>query len=629
MTLPQSIEFVDSQALKADGSPNMASDVRLTDGQFDFIQGIDSGKVTTIRSELVPNGLERSQLAWLTNGTVRGGSISQRLGWVKLTSLTGYTSGMLNGLYQGGWMYDPETANPYLVLSISGHIYKVLCEPPYTITDLSVQFALFNPDTEPKAFFCQAEQFLVIQAGDYTTLPLFWDGTTLRRSIGITNTALGASAPGVNEIPAAGPMDYYMGRLWYAIGRSYSAGDIVMNHGSGTAAYDFRDSVLNVTESPLCFGGDGFIVPSNAGNIRALAHSSAIDTTLGEGQLFIFTRKAIYKLVVPVDRTTWIAVDGNNQPSQTLVQRINGTYSDRSVVAVNGDLFYQSFDGIRSLMLAVKYFEQWGNTPISSNENRVLDFNDRSLMSSCSGIQFDNRLLQTCLPIQTASGIAFNGVIPLDFDLISTLQEKKAPAWEGMYEGLQFLQLFQGDFGGLQRAFTIIVSKLTGDLELWELTSNQRFDFIGGDPNATNRVIWFAEFPAYNFGKPLELKKLVGGEIWFDKLYGSVDIEVHYRVDADPCWQQWHRQTICSAESSCETVTDPVCYPIQPYREGFKWPVTLPSPPMPGCESFSKRPMNIGYQFQVRVALKGWLRIRGLILYADEVQKSIYQGLNC
>ena len=33
----------------------------------------------------------------------------------------------------------------------------------------------------------QAENYLIVQAGDGITLPLFWDGTTLRRSVGLIN----------------------------------------------------------------------------------------------------------------------------------------------------------------------------------------------------------------------------------------------------------------------------------------------------------------------------------------------------------------------------------------------------------------------------------------------------------
>ena len=230
------------------------------------------------------------------------------------------------------------------------------------------------------------------------TLPLFWNGISLRRSIGITTATPANIAPGINEIPAATCMDYYGNRLWYAFARAFAAGDIAGGP-SGTAGYHFRDAILNVTENPVCFGGDGFSVPTNAGNIRALKHSASLNAAQGQGQFYIFTRKTIYMMTVPQTRTDWINADSNNQPSLTVVQIVSGAVGDRCVVSVNGDLFYQSFDpSIRSLLFAMRNFGQWGNTPISQNEQRALARNDRGLMRFSSGIEFDNRLLMAVLP---------------------------------------------------------------------------------------------------------------------------------------------------------------------------------------------------------------------------------------
>ena len=618
----------------------MASEsLRILDGQFDFSGGVDTGKVTTIKSEFSPNGLERNMVAWATNATMRGGGIRQRTGWSHLVKIADGTA-----LWQGGFIYEPDFGNPYLVYSVGGRIYSVLLEAPYTVTDLSAAFGLVNPPLAETAFFTQGEQYLIIQAGDFytpgpavpgttdaagRTLPLFWDGTTLRRSIGITDPTPAGMNPGINEIPAATVMDYYMGRIWYAQGREYGAGDIV-GGSAGTLAKKFRDAILNVTESPLCFGGDNFTVPTNAGNIRALSHTAELDTTLGQGSLYIFTRKVVYKLSVPVTRASWIALTNQNVPIQTLAQQTNGTWGDRSLVSVNGDLFYQSSDGIRSLMLSIRYFQQWGNVSLSNNLERLLQFNDRSLMRFCSGIEFDNRLWQTELPIQTPAGAAFQSIVTLAFDFISTLQTKLPPAWEGMYDGMNWLQLFQGDFGGFERAFGVNVSKIDGSVNVIEFTAADKTDDAEKDPTTENgdrRDEWFFATAAYTGGKDVELKELESAEIWIDKLFCTLDYVVEYRVDADPCWNFWHRGQICVSRSSCEDVTNPVCYPVQEYREGYKLPVTLPKPPFPPCATMQKRPANIGFQFQLRVTFKGWARVRAIIVYANPVKREPFNGL--
>lgn len=745
----------------------MPSAVRVSDGSFDFSQGVDSGKVPTLQSELTPNGLKRNQVAWMKNATCRGGGIGPRSGWIKRCRVTDGST-----LYQGGWMYDASALNsannPYLMLSIGGRIYQVRVDTNNAVVDISAAFGLTNPATVPQAFFCQGEEFMVIQAGDYATLPLFWDGLNLRRSVGLAPTgglggvtfavpaigqpvlitfAVGYTGPKSNEfvtvdghtyqwiantnrhtltvspydasvhhytfpvgdlittvagstgsgtflvavntdnntpttifcsgtfvpnlhpyvdantssggaqllanslgvpaanqewflniddpragqtittmaateaeLPPAGPMDYYMGRLWYAQGRQYAAGDIVRG-ANGSGVYGFRDAILKVTENPLAVGGDGFSVPSNSGDITALNHTTALDAAMGDGPLLIFTPKSVYQLVVPVSRTAWQAATAANMPLQTVAQRDNGTPAERSVVSFNGDLFYKSKEGWRSLITALRYFGQWGNTPISNNVQRAIQFEDANLNQFQSGIVFDNRLLLTCLPEQTAAGVVHKGILPLDFDIISTLDTKLPPAWEGMDEGLEVLQLFVGNFSGQDKAFAVVVSAQDGGIDVWELTLDNQ-----NDQNDA-RVIWYTETPAWTWGKEFQMHELDGGEIWIDRLRSTVELEVMYRVDADPCWNLWHREKLCSAQSSCEDCDNPVCYPEQPYQENYKFPVTLPKPPYPTCQGMNKRPVNKGYQFQVRVAVKGFCRIRGIIVHAIEMERAPYEGL--
>lgn len=593
----------------------MPETIFLTDGAMDFSGGVDSGKVPLIQSSSNPNGVRRDQIPWGTNLTVRGGAIQQRAGWKFLTTISDGSE-----LYQGGYMYEPDNGNPYLVLSIGGRILQVQCLSGFAPVDLSTAFALTNPPTVDQAYFTQGEEFLIIQAGDAVTLPLFWDGTSLMRSLGII-------APGNlnNQLPAATAMDYYMNRIWYAQNRTTSAGDIV-GGAHGTPAYNFRDAILHVTENPLAAAGDGFTVPAAAGMIRALAHSAAIDKALGEGQLFVFTRKNIFNLDVPITRANWTST---TEPLQKVIQRKYGTPAERSVVSVNGDLYYVTMEpGTRSLALAVRYFNQWSNTPISRNMNRIIPFQDRSLLRFASGMLFDNRLYHTCLPFTSGySGVAFAALQVLDFDIISSfqdkLQEERPPSWEGIHDGLNVLQLFQGDFGGLDRAFAVMVSAVDGSIQLWELTSGDKFE------NGDNRVTWSFELPSFDWNDCFQFKELQGGTLWFDRWYGKVDVLVEYRSDDDPCWHYWAQFNKCYARNSCEDLVNPICYPILQYGEGNEKPLSLPHPNAKECASNSTRPSCYGYAFQVRMSIKGFCRFRGFLGYASKRQLSIYNGIVC
>lgn len=604
----------------------MANEARIADGSLDFSQGVDTNKATTVASPIAnPNGVLRTQLCWGNNITVRGNGIMPRPGYSFLCEIPANIAGS-GAPYQGGWLYEPTLGNPYLMLSIGGRIVQVRVDLDNSVKDVTGTSA--NPAKVPQAYFAQAEQFLVIQAGDWAvnntgTLPLFWDGTKMFRSVGIigpNNTPTGGSKP-YNQIPPALAMVYYQGRLWYSNGRKFVAGDIVGGT-AGSVAYNFADAVLEVTENPLALGGDGFTVPSQAGPITALNFTASLDQTLGQGPLYIFTRKQIYQLVVPVTRTLWIAATSNNQPQQTLAQKKYGANSDRCVFAVNGDLFYGSPEpGVRSLILATRYFQQWANVPISRNVQRAFKFTNSTLLGSQTGIEFDNRALVGVLPVVTNVGIAYQGLVALDFDLISTIAQKLPPAWEGMWEGLDILQLFEGDFGGFQRAFAVCHSRNDGNIQVWEIVKGQLTD------NGDNRIQWRMEFPAYTFGDEFKLKKLDGGELWVDKISGTVEMLFEYRVDADACWRPWMETQFCSARSSCETVDNPICYPIQPFCEGQKFPITLPAPNPGDGVVGNLRPGNIGYQFQLRLTVLGSCRVRGLLIYALPHDRRPFEGL--
>lgn len=591
--------------------------VRLVTGTLDFSGGINSGRVTTIASPSMPQGLKPNQLAWMTNATCRGGGVRSRTGQRPLIQGQKWS-----GIYQGGYVYEPSFANPYLVLQIGGRIYQCRVDTDNSVHDLSAAFGLTQPPNELQAFMRQGETYLVMQAGDLVTNPLFWDGTTMRRSKGFIS-----AGNALNEIPPATAMDYYQGRLWYAIGRSYIAGDIV--GGAAGTTPNQTDSILHVTENPIATAGDAFVVPSNAGNIRCLIHPAELDTSLGQGQLIISTANSMYRLNVPVTRDAWTKTTDVLQPLQTVAQIRYGIVGERSAVVVNGDIFYQTREpGIRSFVYATRYFKTWANTPNSLNENRVIQFNDRALLRFASGIEFDNRLLQTALPYQTPVGVAHKGILPLDFDLLSEFAKNEEPAWEGMLEGVKVLQLFEGDFGGLQRAFAVVVSDLNGQIEVWELTNSDRFDKQVG--NDGNRINWFIETPSYTWGNPFQLKQLDTIELWFDKIYGTVVFQAYYRPDQWPCWIPWHTWTKCAAKDCHEDSEAIACpqYPNTPFCESFDATSTLPKAPAK-CISPSNRPSNIGYQFQIKIAVKGWCRLRGMMAYSLPREQARYAPITC
>lgn len=586
----------------------MPSAVRITDGQGSFEGGVDSGRTPTLANQANQIGLRPNQLAWTVNATVRGGGVGCRTGFRQLdldfSSLEDEGTAFKAGLFQGAYMYDPPSGLPYIVASISGRIYRIRVDTDNAVQDITPAGDSNSP-TIRNCWMVQGEQFLIIQNG--VDIPFIWDGTTLRRSVTVAN-----------EVPIGRAMDYYMGRLWVQLtNRTYVGSDIVGGP-SGTAPYAFTDSILSFTECGV-FGtsGGAFAIPTNAGAITSLSHTALMDTALGEGVLIVGTRTAVYATSVPVDRAAW---GSTTEPLQRVIQRKYGPVSDRCMVPVNGDLFYRAPDGYRSLLMAVRDFQQWGNTPISRNENRIINAEDRGLMDTASGILFDNRLMFSCLPIDTSQGTVFTGIAPLDFDIISSFGEKSPPAWEGMLNGLQTFQLLEADYGGLQRGFSIALSA-TNEIEVWELTTADRYD------NVNRRISWAVETPSYVWQNPFQLKRLETIELWVDKMFGLVEFEVWYRPDQHPCWIYWHTFQDCAVRNPCEDPDLPSCYVMQSYREQYR-SYTLPVPPNT-CDGNNVAPYQYGYQFQFMIVVTGWARIRSILAHAIPVEKPPFKNIVC
>jgi hypothetical protein len=315
----------------------------------------------------------------------------------------------------------------------------------------------------------------------------------------------------------------------------------------------------------------------------------------------------------------------------TVLQINNGSVNDRSVVNVNGDLFYQSLEpSIRSLVDAVRYFQQWGNRSISANIQRVLQFNNRALMRlGAAGTTFDNRLYQTQLPIQTAQGVVSQALAILDFLPVSTFESNKEPIWNGIYEGLQYFNLATADFNGLERSFCTVRAAQAGDIQLYETIPLQRTDFNDfGGSITESRIVWSFETPAFTWSQEFLLKRLVSAELWVDRVSGEVVFKLEYRPDGDTCWRLWNEWKICSARTTAEDCEHPISYPIAPYGDGYKQNMVMPKPRV-GCETFSARPSDVAYQQQFRLTVKGYCRLRGMIFKAEPDDREMYKGEIC
>lgn len=554
---------------------------RVSDGMLSCEGGIDSGRS--------PSLLNPNQLSFMVNGTVRGGYPTTRPGFRKLdiefpsdeTTQTNFQTGR----FQIASAYQGDDGNLFLISMHGGHVFRALVNAEsIAVNDISITGDL-NPSNRPIAWAIQAENYWLMQDGQ--TKPFIFNGSTARRA-------------GADEIPVGRQMAYIMNRLYVANGRSYVIGDIEYGP-SGTPATGYRDALLKFTENTFLNEGGSFGVPANMGNITGIKAIANMDTVLGQGEAVITTENGVLATQLPPDRTQW---KNTTQPLQRVIQLHYGATSQNSLVNVNGDLFYRSKDGFRSLMFALRYFNDWGQSPISKEMNRIIVRDDRTLLGHCNGVLFDNRLLETISPYPCARGVAHRGLAVLDFDLLSSIKQRLPPSWEGIWTGLNVLQVIVGQHNGVDRCFVYAINSLD-KIEVWELTLDAHFDV---QDNTKNLIQWFYETRSMDFGNKFDLKKLETADFYYDNVDDEVTFDLKYRPDGFPCWIDWETWTECSKTDFCP-VDFTACPTLKEYKMQHR-PKYHTRQPRDDFDPVNRGLLRNFFEVQFRHAFTGYCRVK-------------------
>ena len=552
---------------------------RYSDGSLSFEGGMDSGRA--------PSLIGRNQVSFAVNATMRGGFLTTRPGWSQLPFAN------LSGIFQVALPYLSDTGKPYLICLIGGITYSYdLVEK--TWLDLTASdTTLRNADDLLTGWMVQAENFVVIQDG--RSRPLIYDGGVLRRAKD-------------DEIKVGRMMKYVQGRIWYALenGYSFRATDLV--YGDGT-----RASVLKETENTFLNEGGDFAVPSNSGGITALAVPGTLDTALGQGPLLVFTPKYVFSINAPVDRTVWKDL---TYPIQSISQISNGALGARSTITINGDVFYRSVDGVRSFIVARRDFGTWGNTPISSEVDRIVGYDTTELLQFGSAVLFDNRMMMTASPVYRDTGVIHKSLAVLDFDLISGLKEKLPPSWDGIWTGLDIHQILKSQTAMGDRCFAF-TRGCDGYIKLWELLPGSHND-VGLE--SFHRIQWAFESKAFNAETPFGLKRLDSGDIFIDQLYEPVEFGVWFRQDQYPSWTFWNGWSECAVTTNCVLVNG--CLPISSPQPQYRTKMRLPSPSN-DCSEALQVPLRDHYELQMRVAVTGYCRVKSVRVHSYDVSEPI------
>lgn len=464
-----------------------------------------------------------------------------------------------------------------------------------------------NPSSYDLIYMFQAENYIIVMGGQHSTIA--YDGSTA------------VQLRGPKLLPPGNLGIYVWGRIWIVLpdGTTFIAGDIVFGP-SGTAALGFRDAILSVTENDFLNEGGTFGVPINSGLISAMFALATQDTSLGVGNLLVGTPNVVFSVNTPPDRTTWKAL---TYPIQTVSLIDYGQIGPRFGSSVNGDWWFRTPDGVRSFQVARRNINTEGNVPSSREVSPILDFDTPGLLQYGSAILFDNILRMTVAPYRDSIGeVAHAGMVNLNYDLISSLKGRAGPAWEGLIDGLNVLQVVKGIVNGVERAFAFALNGTA--VELWEFTKDSTKGppmYPYDVPSVNIPIQAWLETRLMNAGDSRQLKNLLTGNIWLDEIVGSVNVTIQYRPDQSPTWEDWADFVLCATINDCSAPADCV--------GGFGVPHYAARQPLPKpldniCNVMSGRPTVMGYQFQFRISITGHARIRqfeaGFIPVAEQME---------
>jgi hypothetical protein len=491
--------------------------------------------------------------------------------------------------------------------------------PSVTVGTLAADFTVAPlVDIAVAPIFTGAAQVVWIGNGQYFIFPktpVTTNVITLQNVGGTPGDPMTGDITALPELPPGRMGVYGMGRNWMALtdGFSFIASDIDGGT-SGTDVYNFRDAPLRVTENTYLAGGGAFRVPGALGDIRAMRFSATLDSSLGQGPLQVFTTMAAFSCAAPVDRFTWTSIT-NPILTQALIGA--GALSQNGTQLSNGDIIFRAIDGIRSLILARREFDTWGNVPQSREVEPILKQDNPTLVQFESEAVFDNRNLLAILPTNGPLGVFCQGIIALNFDPISNLRGKAPSIYDGLWTGMNVLQLVAGVFNGVERCYAFCYDSVLSLIRLFEI---QRTDDAAFD-NANTPVTYSFESAAlYNNTKikgQFDLVELLDGEMYLSDIRGVVNVEVWYRPNYSDCWTKWTEFGICGDN------TDPT-KPTQ-----YRTPIGLGSPSVMDCDPNTKRPTRIGLTFQVRFQFTGSCKFRGARFKASLVPETKYQIAQC
>lgn len=585
----------------------LADKNRIYDGYADLSRGMDGGRLANL--------IDKNQCSEANNVIFREGAPRNRLpitlfvptfdnpnleynpdGSFKTENgvVGGSRTAFYTGLFQEASYYAPGRGQEFIMATIGGRLYQITpgSGPLGNVTEVPLDRR--NKSTIPIAYHLQAGHYHITQ--DAESSPIIFDGSNARRAV-------------QGEIFIGRMMAYGQGRIvLIGLDGSVNFGNIFDGKGGGDT------DLLGFDESSFLNEGFPSAIPSFMGQPTAVAFVPTQDTATGVGDCLVFGERGVESFFLSIPREQW--KDSQFQKTALLGA---GNGGHRSVAIVNQDLWFRDpAAGWRSYRQARAQVNEWAQIPLSTEVGKWIDAETGSLLNYCSAIEFDNRLITTVTPLPNQKRLFHNGLLSLDFDILSSFGRDTQPAWDGHWGhstlsaliGLRVTSLVKGTFGGKERAFAFFLDG-SGQNQLAEINAVPVGEDTAG-PIKSRLITRSMDFSPTS--GMFNEKELYGGDLWVDSVESHTDIVASYRPDQIPTWSPWGSFSVDAINAPGAVLPGT----IPTTTEGFKPRRSLSKPDDRG-ESVTKRIMRLGYEFQAKIEWTGRARIRRLRVHAQQL----------
>jgi hypothetical protein len=319
-------------------------------------------------------------------------------------------------------------------------------------------------------------------------------------------------------------------------------------------------SVLRWWENMYLNSGGGLGLPEEMGDIRGMGVlRQSASTASGLGALLVFAqsgvaafnvfepREGIFDITLSENTTTFVQPKllspgwKDKQIAQVLF-RGAGTESPWAIATVNGDVFYRSQDGWRTLRQTLQAAQGslTANAPASAEVKPFIALDSGvAKLDRVSATTGDHRLLMTA---GRQADESYAGIIAFDTNTLTTLGTTPLAAFDGLWTGIDVVKILASSTDILAIAKDGRVYKYNSlqhdkkestvvPIECQVMTKQLSFRTTQGTSSATWRG-------------PVELKFL---DIWAKDIEGTLNLAVYYRPDNHPWWTPMGTKTIVVA----------------------------------------------------------------------------------